>query len=60
MATDPEGARSMGNAGARRVREMFAIAACADRYDALYRGLLAGRSAESLAPVENPQAPARP
>ncbi|MEW5963659.1 MAG: glycosyltransferase [Pseudomonadota bacterium] len=50
LAANRERAAEMGNAGENRVRRHFTIEACVDRYDALYRGLLAGEPAGMLVP----------
>jgi glycosyltransferase involved in cell wall biosynthesis len=52
LATNAGLRRDMGAAAAERARSQFSIGACIDAYDRLYRGLLEGRTAATLAPVE--------
>jgi glycosyltransferase involved in cell wall biosynthesis len=49
MAGDEALRRRLGEAGRVRAGRRYSLEACIDRYDALYRGLLEGRSIESLA-----------
>lgn len=48
LATDPHLRQRLGAAGRQRARENFSLAACVDRYEALYRGLLAGKPLSEL------------
>lgn len=48
LAVDPELRRRMGDAGRDRTRANFTLSACVDRYEALYRGLLAGKAPNDL------------
>ena len=59
LAADPELARAMGQSGALRAREHFSISGCVQRYDALYRGLLAGKMTSELAPANCPHGSGR-
>ncbi len=43
LATEPELRQQFGSAGQRRVRERFSLSASIDRYETVYRGLLAGK-----------------
>jgi glycosyltransferase involved in cell wall biosynthesis len=54
IAADPGRARAMGESGAARARENFSISSCVERYDVLYRGLLAGKLTSELAPANFP------
>jgi glycosyltransferase involved in cell wall biosynthesis len=44
LASDELMRRRFGAAARARARAEFSLSACIDRYDALYRGLLAGRT----------------
>lgn len=43
LAADPEFRRTLGGRARRRIEEHFTLESCVDAYEALYRGLRAGR-----------------
>lgn len=57
LIRDGERRRSMGAAARQRIVEEFAMPAAVDRYEALYRGLLAGRRPAEIAGVGLAQQP---
>ena len=48
LAGDPALRARFGEAGQQRARTYFSLAGCVDRYEALYRGLLAGKKLADL------------
>jgi glycosyltransferase involved in cell wall biosynthesis len=53
LATDPALRRSYGAAGRRRVEAHFSLDSCVGRYEALYRGLLAGKSPRQIPEIQD-------
>jgi glycosyltransferase involved in cell wall biosynthesis len=53
LATDPALRLSHGAAGRRRVEARFSLDSCVSRYEALYRGLLAGRSPRNIPEIQD-------
>jgi glycosyltransferase involved in cell wall biosynthesis len=53
LARDPALRRSYGAAGRRRVEAHFSLDVCVSRYEALYRGLLAGKSPRDIPEIHN-------
>ena len=51
LARDGERRHAMGRAARRRAEEAFSLEACLARYEALYDGLLEGRTPREIAPV---------
>lgn len=56
LALDPDRRRRYGAAGARRIREVFSLSRSVDNYEALYRGLLAGRKPGEIPEIALPLA----
>jgi glycosyltransferase involved in cell wall biosynthesis len=48
LAVDPILRKRLGAAGRERARARFSLSACVDRYETLYRGLLAGKALSDL------------